>query len=261
MLQTLSDFPDWVPMLKEGNRILIVGASGGIGRTLVKMMLRSKVFIGCHFATSSDRLKEFNDNDKIKTFPMVFSNSSDCEQLIEEFCKWAGGIDGLLVLSGGIKRAVHWKQIKAEEWESDIFLNLSAPFYLSRAAMRKMKDSKNNGRIILTGTESALHGGGSTSLAYGVAKMGIECLVKALARDGAKDKILVNGIRPGFIFSGFHQRWQDKSIVDLEKRAEKVLLKRPGSPEEVSALILYLLSDWAQFITGQMFSITGGDWL
>ena len=238
-----------------------MGASGGIGKSLVKMMLRSKVCIGCHFATGGDNLREFHDSERVKLFPMVFNSPSDCKQLVEEFCKWAGRIDGLVVLAGGIKRAVHWEEIEAREWDHDIFLNLSVPFFLSRAAIQKMRKTGSGGRIILTGTESALHGGSSTSLAYGAAKMGVECLVKGLARDGAKDKILVDGIRPGFILTGFHERWQGKNRSDLEKRADMVPLKRPGSPEEVSALILYLLSGWAGYITGQMFPITGGDWL
>ncbi|MGC9065452.1 MAG: SDR family NAD(P)-dependent oxidoreductase [Candidatus Ratteibacteria bacterium] len=261
MLQKLNHFPEWVPLLKENSCILIAGASGGIGRAVVKMMLKSNVYIGCHFATRKEFLKEFEGFENIKFFPKVFREPVDCDQIIEEFYGWKKKIDGLVVLSGGIKNPVHWEKLNSDEWESDLFLNLSVPFFLSRAAIRKMKESKTNGKIILTGTESALHGGGSYSLAYGVAKMGIECLVKGLARDVAKEGILVNGIRPGFILSGFHQRWQGKKEADLQERINLIPLKKAGSVEEVAALILYLLSEWANFITGQMFAITGGDWL
>ncbi|HOL35925.1 MAG TPA: SDR family oxidoreductase [bacterium] len=261
MLRKLNTFPGWVPLLEDHSCILVVGASGGIGKSLVKMMLKSNVNIGCHFATNRESLREFEHYENVKFFPKVFSNGSDCKSLVEEFYAWKKKIDALVVLSGGIKNPVHWEQMNDTDWEADIFLNLSVPFYLAQTAIQKMKESKNTGKIILTGTESALHGGGSFSLAYGVAKMGIECLVKGLARDVAKYGILVNGIRPGFILSGFHERWQKKKDSDLEKRVELIPLKRPGYPEEVSALILYLLSGWANFITGQMFPITGGDWL
>ncbi len=78
---------------------------------------------------------------------------------------------------------------------------------------------------------------------------------------GRPHSILVNGVRFGFIESGFHQRGLNKTGKDLEKRAELVPLKRGGHPDEAAALIVYLLSGWGQFITGQMIPLTGGDWL
>jgi NAD(P)-dependent dehydrogenase (short-subunit alcohol dehydrogenase family) len=82
-----------------------------------------------------------------------------------------------------------------------------------------------------------------------------------LAREGAADGILVNGVRLGFIASGFHERWHGKSEDDMKERAEMVPLKRGGHPDEAAPLMIYLLSGWAQFITGQMIPLTGGDWL
>ena len=94
----------------------------------------------------------------------------------------------------------------AEDWERDMAVNLNQPFYLARAAMAHMKDQASGGAILLTGTESALHGGSAQSFPYAVAKRGAECMVQGLAREGAPDAILVNGLRFGFITSGFHQR-------------------------------------------------------
>jgi NAD(P)-dependent dehydrogenase (short-subunit alcohol dehydrogenase family) len=65
----------------------------------------------------------------------------------------------------------------------------------------------------------------------------------------------------GFINSGFHERWQGKTSHEIEKRIELIPLRRGGEPEEAAAFIIYLLSGWSGFITGQMFPITGGDWL
>ncbi|HOL50554.1 MAG TPA: SDR family oxidoreductase, partial [bacterium] len=186
MLRELNNFPGWVPTIRDNSCILVVGASGGIGKSLVKMMLKSNVNIGCHFATNKESLKEFECFENVSFFPKIFSNSSDCQSLIEEFYQWRNKIDALVVLSGGIKNPVHWEQMSDTDWEADIFLNLSVPFYLAQAAIKKMKELKTPGKIILIGTESALHGGGAFSMAYGVAKMGIECLVKGLARDVAK---------------------------------------------------------------------------
>ena len=125
----------------------------------------------------------------------------------------------------------------------------------------QIKAQAKGGRIILNGTESALHGGSAMSFPYAVAKRGTECLVEGLAREGAPDGILVNGIRLGCIRSGFHERWHKKTDADMAERISLIPLKRAGEPEEAAALIAFLLSGWAGFITGQMIPLTGGDWL
>lgn len=250
--------PEWVPKLDSQQRILVAGASGGIGNALVSMLREaSDCTIGAHAADSV--LPE-------KTVGLIplrrkLTTAEDCNALVTDFVKQVGRIDGLVVLVGGITRSCHWKDLRPEEWRGDLTLNLDIPFFLARASMLHMEQQGNGGRIVLYSTESALHGGSPTSLPYAVAKRGVECLVQGLAREGADHNITVNGVRPGFIASGFHERWQGKDRESLVKRAEMIPLKRAGTPEEVAALTVYLLSGWARFITGQIFAITGGDWL
>jgi 3-oxoacyl-[acyl-carrier protein] reductase len=253
------NFPNWVPQVEYNSKILVVGASGGIGKAVVNLLLMGpKCVIGFH-RSSSNHIAHSNDaKKKIIDLKYTLNSESECCSLIDKFTETANGVDGLVVLCGGITNSDHWKNINPSDWENDIKLNLNIPFYLARAAMDKME---NGGRIILVGTESAVHGGSPTALAYGVAKRGIECLVQGLAREGAEDRILVNGIRLGFIKSGFHERWQEKSSHEIDKRIGLIPLGRGGEPEEVAAFIVYLLSGWSKFITGQMFPITGGDWL
>ena len=86
-------------------------------------------------------------------------------------------------------------------------------------------------------------------------------MVQGMAREGASNNILVNGIRLGYIASGFHEKWHKRTQEQMTERAEMVLLKRGGHVDEAASLIVYLLSDWARFITGQMIPLTGGDWL
>ena len=94
-----------------------------------------------------------------------------------------------------------------------------------------------------------------------IAKRGTEAMVQGFAREGAPDGILVNGVRLGYIRSGFHQRWHGRTEQQMAERADLVPLKRGGEPEEAAALFIYLLSGWASFMTGQMLALTGGDWL
>ena len=251
--------PDWAPAVEPGKRLLIVGASGGLGTSLVDMLLEgSDCIIGTHGST-----KAYHGDSDPRTIPLkaTLETESDCLKLVDSFCEKVQGIDGLVVLAGRLTKTDHWDTLTGEEWERDVHINLNLPFFLARAAMRKMKQQAAGGRIILNGTESAIHGGSAQSFPYAVAKRGTECLVEGLARDGAPHGILVNGVRLGYIKSGFHQRWSDKNEQDLAERTELVPLKRGGEPEEAAALMTYLLSGWSSFITGQMFALTGGDWL
>jgi 3-oxoacyl-[acyl-carrier protein] reductase len=250
--------PDWAPQVPSGMRILITGATGGLGRALTAMLLdNSDCIIGAHGASQT-----FESEDaRFIHLNQTFEGEPDCRALVDDFAGRAGGIDALVVLSGSIQFSGHWQDMSGDDWEKEIAVNLNQPFYLARAAMEWMKSSGAGGRIVLTGTESALHGGSAQSFPYAIAKRGTECMVQGLAREGAGDEILVNGIRLGFITSGFHQRWHNKSETEMKERAEMVPLKRGGDVEEAAALMIYLLSGYGGFITGQMLPLTGGDWL
>lgn len=256
---TKLDLPDWSPQVDSGMRILVSGATGGLGSSLIEMLRRGspECIIGAHGSSQTFP----GDARNIIPIQRRFDSAADCEAMVEEFSDKAGGIDALVVLSGAIHFSGHWKDMQEANWEKDIAVNLNQPFYLARAAMERMTDQGTGGRILLTGTESSLHGGSHISFPYAIAKRGTECMVQGLAREGAPQNILVNGLRFGFIESAFHQRWHNKSGADMSERAELVPLKRGGHPDEAAALMVYLLSGWAQFITGQMIPLTGGDWL
>ena len=250
--------PDWVPQAMAGTRVLVTGATGGLGRAMVAMLLDgSDCIVGAHGA--SQRFE--SENPRVLSLNAEFSDESSCTELVDRFADAAGGIDALVILSGAIQFSGHWNDMSGEDWEREIAINLNHPAFLARAALRHMRQQGTGGRILLTGTESALHGGSPTSFPYAVAKRGTEAMVQGLAREGAPDGILVNGLRFGFIESGFHQRWHDRSEAQMAERADLVPLKRGGHPDEAAALMIYLLSGWGSFITGQMIPLTGGDWL
>jgi len=119
---------------------------------------------------------------------------------------------------------------------------------------------KKGGKLILMSTASAKHGGGNRTMGYGISKAGVEALTKGLAREGAKYNILVNAIAPGLIDTRFHKRL-GRTTLDMKKRVKLSRLKRFGQPKEIAAIINCIISEEVNFITGEIISISGGDWI
>ena len=246
-------------MKLEGKKILIVGASSDLAVSLNETLYKTDNIIGFHYNTNEKPLLKYDEGDKVKRFQKDINSSLACFQLVDDFVAWAGGIDCLIQMSGDIKKPVDWEELTEREWSYDLSVNLIMPFFLAQRAVLHMK--KSGGRIVMTSTASAVHGGGPTSLAYGVAKAGVECIIKGLARDCAKYNILVNAIAPGLFLTKFHTKKMKKDQEQLQERAKMIPLKRAGTTEELAGTVMYLLSEGASYITGQVLTVSGGDWL
>ena len=242
----------------RGKRILVAGASSDLARDLVQALASSGAALGLHYNSNDAPLRTLSGSPRVKLFQKDLSTARACTELVDGFVAWAGGIDALVQLTGNIHRAVPWAELTEEDWEFDLGANMVMPFYLAARSIHHMKDG---GRIVLTSTASASHGGGSTSLAYGAAKAGVDCIVKRLARDCADKNILVNAIAPGFILTKFHTERMHRSREELAAREKMIPMKRAGTPGEVASTILFLLSEGAGYITGQVIPVSGGDFL
>ena len=237
----------------------MVGASSDIAVSLNKILIDTDAVTGFHYNKNEDSLKRYKNCKNARLFQKDLNSSNACYDLVDEFVRWANGIDCLVQFSGDIREPIHWEKLKEEHWYYDLGINLVMPFFLAQKAIENMKEK--GGRIILMSTASASHGGGATSLAYGAAKAGIECVVKGLARDCAKYNILINAIAPGFIRTKFHTEKMKRTDKQLEDRIDMIPLKRSGTTEEIAGVVLFLLSDYSSYITGQAIAVSGGDWL
>ena len=249
----------------NGRSVLVAGASSDIGLALLDLLIRDGWRIGAHCHRGSDRFTKVLDDasktdGKLKIMQHDLRSQYDCHRLVDDFAEWAGGIDALVQMTGNVCRLSNWEDLKESEWHADMAVNLSGPFFLAQRAFWYMKQ-QCRGRIILMSTASAAHGGGQDTLAYGVAKAGIECLIKGLAKGGADHNILVNALAPGFIDTRFHKYNLGRSKELMNQRARLVPLKRAGRPEDVAHMAEFLLSEGGNFITGEVITISGGDWL
>ena len=245
----------------KGKRVLVVGASSDLATALNEMLIEAGATVGLHYSSNPDALSAFTEGPNIIKLGKTLESAEDCHGLVDEFVEGAGGIDALVQLSGNFLRTEHWLEMGEDNWRYDLDTNLVHPFFLAQRAVRHMKQAGKGGRIILTSTASAAHGGGGTSMAYGAAKAAVECITKGMARDCAKDNILVNCIAPGFIKSKMHMVKMGRSEEQLRERVQLIPLKRSGTREELGGSVMFLLSEHASYITGQVIAVSGGDWL
>ncbi|MCM1038206.1 MAG: SDR family oxidoreductase [Ruminococcus sp.] len=240
-------------------KTLVIGASSDLASELIPILVHDMHLLGLHWAHNKKVLEEYEFRNHVKLFQQVIMNEEDCKNLIHDYVEWAAGIDNLLVLMGDINRNCHWSELSYKDMETDYSLNTIFPFLLAKYAFPYM--TSNGGRIVFVSTASAQHGGGSFSMGYGMAKAALECATKGLAKNMAKYKILVNAIAPGYMDTKFHTDRMKRTSKELEERALYVPLKRAGTKEEFAGLTRYLLSEEAAFLTGQIITLDGGDFI
>jgi len=244
----------------KGKRVLVTGASSGIGACTAELFARYGAIVGVHYHTNRKGAESVVDRIQKTTTASAYllegdlNNVSRCETLIDDFLGIAGGID-ILVNNAGTFNQNHFLKISAQEWNKTVHLHLTAPFLLSRASFNFMKGN-GGGRIINISSISAKYGGSEVSIHYGAAKAGLDAVTKSLARVGAPFNILVNSIQPGVIDTDAHRKI---GRLSLGERVSRIPLKHAGMPLDVARLCVFLGSASGSYITGQIYGVTGGD--
>jgi len=240
----------------KNKKILIIGASSDIGLNLIPYVNDDSNFVGLHGFSTTERLYKYGSKN-IRIFKHDLSDMQNGISMVEDFINWAGGIDIFVQLTGIISNPVSWEDITYKDWDHDIAVNLSIPFFMAREAIKLMPEG---GRILFTSTASAAHGGGANSIAYGSAKAGIEFITRALAKHCGKNGIYVNCICPGFIDTRIHSK-AGKTQNEIKNRINSIPLRKSGKTRDVTELINFLISDSNGYVTGQCITIDGGDFI
>ena len=236
----------------KNKKILITGATGGIGNELVK---KFDFLGGTVLATGTkneklDLLKKNYPNIKIRKFDI--SSHDRIEEFIEEASLELGGLD-VLVNNAGINADNLSLRMKDEEWKKVIDVNLSSTFLLSKNAIKKMLKAKY-GRIVNI-TSIVGHTGNVGQANYSAAKAGIIGMSKSLAIEYAKKNITVNCVSPGFINSNMTMNIAEKVKLFLTSR---IPIGKLGTGEDVSNCVAFLSSEQASYVTGETLHVNGG---
>lgn len=146
-------------------------------------------------------------------------------------------------------------EIDERDIDADLALNLKAPFWLSRLAIKNMEENKIKGTIVNVSSIAAKFGGSRHTLFYGLAKAALETMTFSLGKYCAPLGIRINVLRLGVFDTPFHQR----HVKDLAERVQMIPAKRMGTPEEAAWWILCLLDSKSAYMNGQVVSLTGGE--
>jgi NAD(P)-dependent dehydrogenase (short-subunit alcohol dehydrogenase family) len=245
----------------HGKRALVTGASSGIGRATARLMAAS----GAEIVATARREAPLQELAREQmggpgTICPLSGDLTDAgfrTRLVAEAVAQLGGLDAL-VNAAGIIASANWESTTLEAWDAMLDVNLRAVFALTREAIPHLQQSK--GAIVnvssVTGTRAF-----PNVLAYCVSKAGLDQLTRCLALELAPSGVRVNAVNPGVVRTNLHRASgmdAERYAAFLEHGRTTHPLGRVGEPEEVAALIAFLASPAAGWITGETIAIDGG---
>ena len=241
----------------DGKTALVTGASRGIGRAIAIKLASEGAAVAINYAGNAKAAEEVKSiieaaGGKAMLVQADVSSAESVEAMIKEVVEAFGGID-ILVNNAGITRDGLLMRMKEEDWDAVINTNLKGVFYCTKAVSKLMM-KKRAGRIVNMASVVGLTGNAGQAN-YAAAKAGVIGFSKTMAKELASRGITVNMVAPGYIDT-------DMTAVLSESVRETMVsgipLGRAGTPEDVANAVLFLVSDDASYITGQVINVDGG---
>ncbi|MDP8948601.1 MAG: SDR family oxidoreductase [Actinomycetota bacterium] len=240
-----------------GRVALVTGAARGIGFAIAERLSRAGASVVVAdideegAAAAVERLREWGGKTAVSVADIT--NPEEVGALVERTLEDFGQLDILVNNAGITGRGAPLWETTDEEWEKVLELNLSATFYCCRAVVPRMRE-RRGGAIVNVASISGKEGN-PNMIPYSVSKAGVICLTKALAKEVIQDNVRVNCVAPGVIETPLLDQLQPEAI---EYMRSKIPMGRMGRAEEVAAVVHFLASDEASFVTGQCYDVSGG---
>ena len=238
----------------ENKNILVTGAAGGIGKSIVQSFdgKGNKILIT---GTNNEKLNSLSNSLKSKSDLAICDliDIKNIEKITDKIKVFFDNKVDILINNAGITRDNIAMRMREDQWFDVININLNSTFFLTKEVLKFMVKNRY-GRII--NISSIVGSSGNLGQSnYAASKAGIEGMTKSIALEIASRGITVNCIAPGFIKTNMTQNLIESSE---DKLLENIPIKRIGKPEDISSLTAFLASDNASYITGQTFHVNGG---
>ena len=238
--------------------VLITGGSRGIGEACVRLFSKAGASVGFTFKTgkkSADKMvEELSSKSKVKAFKTDLMNEVEIKDTVSSFEDQFGKID-VLVNNAGIWKEAEISKMTIDEWEETLKINLTAAFLFTKYAVPGMKKNRS-GKIINIASTAGQRGEAFHSH-YATSKGGMIAFTKSLAAELGEYNINVNCIAPGWVITDMTKESLDDKMM-FEKVCNDIPLKKIAMPEEVAGPVLFLASDLASHITGEILNVNGG---
>ena len=237
----------------KGKNIIVTGASGGIGNSVIEKLNQAEANILAS-GTKIEKLNELKNKFKnIKILKFDISQNDKIEEFIENATKELGGNLDCLVNNAGITQDNLAIRMSFEEWQKVIDINLTSTFLMSKFGIKKMLKNKSGKIVNITSVVG--HTGNLGQVNYTASKAGIIAMSKSLAVEYSKKNININCISPGFIKTAMTDNLDDKF---REAILSKIPSGRLGEPDDIANAVLFLCSNQSNYISGETLHVNGG---
>lgn len=237
---------------------LVTGASSGIGEATATALAQHGANLLIHYnskkAEADAVLKKVQQHGVTAELVKADLTTSEGTKLLAQFAE-GKAIDILVNNAGSLIARTRVLDFTPELWERVMMLNLTSAFFISQAVLKGMA-ARKRGFIVNVSSVAARFGGGLGALAYSTAKGAISTMTKGLSREFAPLNIRVNAVSPGTVDTNYHKSFSTPEGLDGVRASTPV--GRLGTPQEIADVVVFLCSDQASFIHGQVIEVNGG---